>query len=479
MFVRWLLRLPGWAILAAPAAACLLLLWLSLGDPYLVRLTGPWHALENYESALRPYLARNAFVNSVWLMLLVPATGLLLATPLARHLPTSDRSSALMGTLCLLPVIFPAPLAALAWRPLFADRLFFTHAESALLATGLVQFWRVLPLQCALLAVTLRHGRPLGEKLRATAFAFLAAAYLIWVDVGTPLLLGAGEPYNASHTFASWTFQTQRVARLWGASAASAILLALGAAILASAALRLRPRIDGYEQRGSTSAMFLLAILVLLPAALLVAQAVPTLTPNTVTVLLNAGFLSWLANAAWTAALATALAWIALASLRSIPFSAPAPVFALLVFALAAHPVLYAPLAWLHAAGIATVGIEVDARMLLPLLHAALIAAALLPFRRSGSHPLPAIATLAFALSLAEFTADLSLDPARHAHLPAAGIALYLGRRITEPAALPLALLIVYAITALAIYLLIRRLLPVARPHEQHTQIDSPARLPL
>jgi len=61
--LRRLLLLPGWAILAAPMAAFLLLLWVSLGDPFVARLSPPLYALANYEDALRPYLARTAIVH--------------------------------------------------------------------------------------------------------------------------------------------------------------------------------------------------------------------------------------------------------------------------------------------------------------------------------------------------------------------------------------------------------------------------------
>ena len=104
-----------------------------------------------------------------------------------------------------------------ALRPLFAGWLNFAQAELSLAITGVVLLWRAVPLAAWHFSRD-RHGWPRLIPL---------CALLILLDADTILTLTRGEPFNATHTWASWMVQQLWTNRAWGYAASMAGALAL------------------------------------------------------------------------------------------------------------------------------------------------------------------------------------------------------------------------------------------------------------
>jgi hypothetical protein len=166
---------------------------------------------------LRTYLFRNAVLNTLWLCLGVAPLALLLGWGWARlGIHASTRP------LLLLPILFPSALLGLLWQPIVANWLDLAQAELSLALTGLVMLWRIVSLAAWLLALDRRAWRSV----------LALAALLILLDGAFVLTFNGGEPFNASHTWASWMLQQLWVNRAWGYAASMAGGLALVVALV-------------------------------------------------------------------------------------------------------------------------------------------------------------------------------------------------------------------------------------------------------
>jgi ABC-type sugar transport system permease subunit len=199
--------------LAGVALAALILATLLLGALSLIATDS---SASLFEWA-RAYLFRNAIKNT--LIVAAVATGLGFVFAGLATLATKDagpvRTILLYGL--LIPLATPAPLAALLWRmTLVAGAPGFPQPLAGLAATGMVSTWRIAPLLALILLAWPRR------RQRWLALGALAA-YAAMADVATPLLLTGGEPFNATHTLASWTFQQVAVNGGWRAGAVAAL----------------------------------------------------------------------------------------------------------------------------------------------------------------------------------------------------------------------------------------------------------------
>lgn len=214
------------AALIGVVLAALILAILLLSPLLLAAAGSPASRLE----WIRAYLFRNAVKNTLAVMAVAIALGLLFAWLAGLAARDASRYRTLLLYTLLVPLATPAPLAALLWRmTLTGDVSGFQQPLVALAATGMVSVWRVAPL----LALILLAGRRRSHVWLAVG---ALAAYAAAADVTAPLLLTGGEPFNATHTLASWTFQLAAVNHGWRASAAAALvwlgLLALPAGAL-------------------------------------------------------------------------------------------------------------------------------------------------------------------------------------------------------------------------------------------------------
>lgn len=176
------------------------------------------------------YLFRNVVKNTLLVTAIAAGLGLLFAYLTALAIRDASRSRTLLLYALLIPLATPAPLAALLWRMTLTGGVSgFQQPLTALAATGMVSAWRTAPL---LALILLTWPRRKHAWLAVGALAAYASA----ADVTTPLLLTGGEPFNATHTLASWTFQLAAVNHGWRAGAAAALVW-LGALALPVGAL--------------------------------------------------------------------------------------------------------------------------------------------------------------------------------------------------------------------------------------------------
>lgn len=221
------LRQGAWwlgAGLAVASAGLVVVLALS---PLYGAPPGAWEfAPGTLVAPLRSYLFRTAVRNTVWLALGATGTVLALAALWAR-LGAPRRGQALL----LWPCLLPGAVTGLLWRPLLEPWLVLAQAEIALLCTGLVIVWQTLPVATLILAAKRR------------AWPLAAALPLLWAlgDAGLVLTLTRGEPFNASHTWASWLLTNLWVGRAWGLAAAMSLGLALVVACVAAVLVALCP----------------------------------------------------------------------------------------------------------------------------------------------------------------------------------------------------------------------------------------------
>ena len=127
----------------------------------------------------------------------------------------------------LAPLLLPVPYAAFLWEPLFAQIDIVYQPRLALFAIALVQVWRLWPLCILATPLMVRAGRR-----RVAAAAALITSWLALTDTGTPLLSTGGQPFNETHVWASWSFQTLWVSRLWAYGAVMALGLAAASAVI-------------------------------------------------------------------------------------------------------------------------------------------------------------------------------------------------------------------------------------------------------
>ncbi len=143
--------------------------------------------------------------------------------PLAPWTYRSQFALALM----LAPLFVPTPALALVWRAFLAPLHLLTDADTALVALACVSIWRVF---APILGLLWLMGK--RQTWFAMGLAALMAGYIALVDATTVLLLTGGEPFNATHNWASWAFQTIWVTRNWGQGAAMVCTLAATALMI-------------------------------------------------------------------------------------------------------------------------------------------------------------------------------------------------------------------------------------------------------
>ena len=210
------------ALLLLAAAGLVLAALLAVADPW-TGLGPGWRVQPTTLLApVRTYLFRQAALNTLRL-----AAGTTLVTLLLGYLWARLGVGGRWGVSWALAAwLLPGAVAGLLWRPLFPP-LWYSQAESALLATGLVMVWRAAPLTGLLLAGTPRAWR-------------VAAAIPLWLsltDAAQTLTLTGGEPFNASHTGARWALTALGVNRDWGHAASMLGGLALVTAVALSSLL--------------------------------------------------------------------------------------------------------------------------------------------------------------------------------------------------------------------------------------------------
>ncbi len=215
---------------------------------------------------VRAYLFRNAIKNTLIATAVATGLGLVFVWLTQLAIRNAGPFRAILLYALLIPLATPAPLAALLWRmTLTGNGSRLQEPLAALAATGMVSAWRAAPLLALLL---LAWPRRKHVWLAAGALAGYAAA----ADVTTPLLLTGGEPFNATQTLASWTFQLIAVNHSWRAGAAAALvwlglltlpmgalLFALGVRSSAARLARSRPARSRTPVVGMLSTILLLA----------------------------------------------------------------------------------------------------------------------------------------------------------------------------------------------------------------------------
>jgi hypothetical protein len=217
--VSWtvFVRLLGWVGLAIVAALLGLVALLAMSPPYAG--LGTWDQFQTLLvlAPVRTYLFRSAAINTGWLYAGVAPLALLLGWGWARlGINASTRP------LLLLPLLFPSALTGLLWQPHFAGWLDLAQAELSLAITGLVILWRIVPLAAWFMA----------QERRAWRIVLSLSALLILLDGAFILTFTGGEPYNTTHTWASWMVQQLWVNRAWGYAASMAGGLALVVALV-------------------------------------------------------------------------------------------------------------------------------------------------------------------------------------------------------------------------------------------------------
>ncbi len=113
--------------------------------------------------------------------------------------------------LAAAPLFLPASATALLWRP------FSTTID---LANRRIWPWRSLLSYSPGFVAAQFPGRAYGGARNARAqppsLRVSPHSGLTLLDAGTLLLLTGGQPFNATHVWASWAFHTVWVSRLWG-----------------------------------------------------------------------------------------------------------------------------------------------------------------------------------------------------------------------------------------------------------------------
>ncbi len=165
----------------------------------------------NLLGAARSYLFRQALRNTLLVAALVFALTFAATLLRLRKVPAARRAWSAWDALAAAPLFLPAPATALLWRPLFDHIDLANRPDLALALVALVFAWRLLPLSFLVERMAEHASAP-----RAAIVTGLAALWLTLLDAGTLLLLTGGQPFNATHVWASWAFHTVWVSRLWG-----------------------------------------------------------------------------------------------------------------------------------------------------------------------------------------------------------------------------------------------------------------------
>jgi hypothetical protein len=346
------------------------------------------------------------------------------------------------GALALLlsAWLLPTPLAGLLWRPFFIDLNWTTAAHTARLAIGAVLLWRLTPLAVLLLGAV--AGR------RRWAIAGAALLYSLLVDAGTALLLTGGEPFNASHTWASWLLLQLWVNRAWAECAVMAGGLAVVAGLVVASGLvhsdnnpaglgKLAQTVNAIQRPtfSWTVAAWIVAALWSLTPWLF---WVPPLVEDGVAALgrlVAAGGLRWIVNWGLALELAAVVAAVLAAGLRGWSSTVRRGAAILSVALLPLCPVA---LAYLRPMPGRLSGWWVTAVVIGCLVAGPLAWLPAAPSHLRRLHRAAARAGIGLAHS---FGVELVLDAPRAVSLPAPGLTRYLGDVAVDPAALAVGLL--------------------------------------
>ncbi len=245
---------------------------------------------------------------------------------------------------------------------------------------------------------------------------------LALIDAGTLLLLSGGQPFNATHNWASWAWQTLWVSRLWGDAAVMLGGLAFVTALIAGAKLFLSQRTPSPQPSVAPDRVRLrsgyvapLGALLALAPLLLHAPHLRLITAGSALAdVARAGYAAWLANSVLTWLLAWLLAaTIAASAARSGVYPARHGVWLSLVAGAAVVPLwpliagrLAAPLALLDSRLFLACAAGITAGLIAP----AFVDGARTPWRATG--------LLTALLVLGQFSTEIVLGgPLRAASL--------------------------------------------------------------
>ena len=448
-----LLRLPWAAALGLALAGAAFTAYMALmaardglpaGAPPLGNLLG----------VARSYLFRHALRNTLLMSgLIAPAVGVIawatLRSPSA-HAPGWTAWPAWQA-LAAAPLFLPVPVAALLWQPLFARIDLVAHTDGALLFIAAASLWRLWPL--SLLA------RPWATARGAGRVAVMVALLALWaalIDAGTLLLLSGGQPFNATHNWVSWAWQTLWVSRLWGDAAVMLGGLAFVTALIAGAMLFLSQRTPSPQPSVAPDRVRLrsgyvapIGALLALAPLMLHAPHLRLLTAGSALAdAARAGYVAWLANTVLTWLLAWLLAATIAASaarvgarrgsvgawLSLVAGTAVVPLWPLIAGRLAA------PLALLDSRLFLVCAAGITAGLIAP----AFVDGARTPWRATG--------LLTALLVLGQFSTEIVLGGPLHAASLGAGLALALGAHPGLVEARAWALLLTFVLACLAAY---------------------------
>jgi hypothetical protein len=428
--MRRLARLPLAAALLLALGALALTAFAALYAPH-PGIPASEPPAGNLLGAARSYLFRQALRNTLLVAALIFA--LMFAATLLRLRTVSAVRYAwsVWDALAVAPLFLPAPAAALLWRPLFDHVDLANRPNLALALVALVFAWRLLPLSFLAERMAKHAGAP-----RAAIVTGLVALWLTLLDAGTLLLLTGGQPFNATHVWASWAFHTVWVSRLWGHGAVMLGGLAATSALLAGLLRYLVTRPPGRITPAASPAPrvrlapYLGAALALAPLALHAPHLQLAAPGASLTGLMRLGYFHWLANTVFV----WLLAWLIAAAIAAGDLSRGPRRDLLAWTAVAAGAAAFSiwPYVVTQFPGLAQ---SVDSRLMLAGAagnSAGLIAYGLANVRQTHRQAILYMAALIAALlTLNQAAAEIVLEGGRRTYPLAAGIALYLAEAPT------------------------------------------------
>jgi len=432
--MRRLARLPLAAALLLALGALALTAFAALYAPH-PGIPASEPPAGNLLGAARSYLFRQALRNTLLVAALAFALTFAGTLLRLRKVPAARRAWSAWDALAAAPLFLPAPAAALLWRPLFDHIDLANRPDLALALVALVFAWRLWPLSFLVERMAEHASAP-----RAAIVTGLAALWLTLLNAGTLLLLTGGQPFNATHVWASWAFHTVWVSRLWGHGAVMLGGLA-AAGVLIAGLLRylvIRPPVQTAPAASPAPrvrlAPYLGAILALAPLTLHAPHLQLAAPGASLAGLMRLGYFHWLANTV----LVWLLAWLVAASIAAAIAAGSLSrsrrrdrlAWTAVVAGAAAYPLW--PYVATRLPGLVQ---SVDSRLILAGaagISAGLIAYGLADARRVSRYTVLCMTALAAALlTLNQTSAQIVLEGGRRAYPLAAGMALYLAEAPT------------------------------------------------
>ncbi len=428
--MRRLARLPLAAALLLALGALALTAFAALYAPH-PGIPASEPPAGNLLGAARSYLFRHALRNTLLVAALVFALTSAATLLRLRTVPAARRSWSAWDALATAPLFLPAPAAALLWRPLF-DRIDLANRpDLALALVALIFVWRLWPL-----SFLVERMAGSASAQRAAIVTGLAALWLTLLDAGTLLLLTGGQPFNATHVWASWAFHTAWVSRLWGHGAVMLGGLAAAGALLAGLIRYLvtrspdRTAPDAPPAARVRLAPYLGALLAVAPLALHAPHLQLAASGASLAGLMRLGYFHWLANTV----LVWLIAWLVAAAIAAGGLSRSPRRDRLAWTAVVAGAAAY-PLWPYVATRLPGLAQSVDSRLILAGaagICAGLIAYGLASARQASRQAVLRMTALAAALlTLNQAAAEIVLEGGRRAYPLAAGMALYLAEAPT------------------------------------------------